>query len=136
MQISGPGHLLLRAAKENWGGPAHSPSGRHIINQANSKGTQKQNQKHTKPNNKTRISQNRTHKNDWHPVHLWIQAGDGSIVSSHPSMAKKQENKQRKRGKQTHTRPYTQLREATQHHAETGDPQPGSPRSHGLSRMA
>ena len=35
---------------------------------------------------------------------------------------KQQENKQRNKRKQTHTRPYTQVREATQHHAETRDP--------------
>ena len=29
MQISVLGHLLMRAAKENWGGPVHSPLGRH-----------------------------------------------------------------------------------------------------------
>ena len=46
-------------------------------------------------------------------------------------MAKhKQETKQRKRGKQTHTRPYTQVREATQHHAETRDPPSQDPRDH------
>ena len=46
-------------------------------------------------------------------------------------MAKhKQETKQRARGKQTHTRPYTQVREATQHHAETRDPPSQDPRDH------
>ena len=63
------------------------------------------------------------HENDWQPVHWWIHAGDGNIVSPHPSVTKqKQTTKQRKGGTKTQTRPYTQVREATQHHAETRDP--------------
>ena len=34
------------------------------------------------------------------------------------------------KGKTTHTRPYTQVREATQHRAETRDPPSQDPRDH------
>ena len=52
-------------------------------------------------------------------------------MSSHSSMAKhEQETKQRKRGKLIHTRSYTQVREARQHHAETRDPPSQDLRDH------
>ena len=50
-------------------------------------------------------------------------------MSSHHSMAINQ-TKNRKGGTQTHTRPYSQVREATQHHAETRDPPSQDPRDH------
>ena len=81
-----------------------------IINQANSKDTQNKTKQHTKPNNKTRTNQNRTHKNE-HPVHY--------VITSEVWPKARKQTKQK--GNQTHTRPYTQVREATQHHAETGD---------------
>ena len=37
-------------------------------------------------------------------------------------MVKHKQEPNKEKGKQTHTRPYTQVREATQHHAETRDP--------------
>ena len=36
----------------------------------------------------------------------------------------------KEKGKQTHTRPYMQVREAIQHHAETRDPPSQDPRGH------
>ena len=50
-------------------------------------------------------------------------------MSSHHSMAINQTNN-RKGGTQTHTRPYSQVREATQRHAETRDPPSQDPRDH------
>ena len=102
-----------------------------IINQANSKDTQNKTKQNTKQTTKPEQDQKRTHENDWQPVHWWIHAGDGNIVSPHPSVAKqKQTTKQRKGGTKTQSRPYTQVREATQHHAETRDPPSQDPRDH------
>ena len=42
----------------------------------------------------------------------------------------KKPNKEQKGGNKTHTRPYTQVREATQLHAETRDPPSQDPRDH------
>ena len=79
-----------------------------IINQANSKDTQNKTKQNTKPNNKNKTSQNPTHKNDWHPVHWWIHAGDGSFVSSHPSMAKTTRKQTKKQAENKHTPGHTQ----------------------------
>ena len=45
-------------------------------------------------------------------------------------MAKHEQETNREKGKQMHTRSYTQVREATQHHAETRDPPSQDPRDH------
>ena len=50
MQISVPGHLLLRAAKENWGGPVHSPLDRHHYKP----GKQQRHTKHNQTTHKTK----------------------------------------------------------------------------------
>ena len=78
------------------------------------------------------------HENDWQPVHWWIHAGDGNIVSPHPSVAKqKQTTKQRKRRNQnTNKAIHAGEGSNTAPCGNQGSPQPGSPRSHGASRMA
>ena len=69
-----------------------------------------------------------THRNDSLPVHWRIHARGDNIVSSHLGMVT---NKTTKKGRTpTHTRPYPQVIEATQHHAEIRDPPSQDPRDH------
>ena len=106
MQISVPGHLLLRPQKRTGEGPVHSPLGRHH----HKPGKQ---QRHTKQNQtiyKTKQQNQNKPKPDTQewlaPSSLVIHAGDGSIVSSHPIMAKKARKQTKQKGNK-HTQGHT-----------------------------
>ena len=132
IQISTRGRLLLRPQKRTGEGPVHSPISRHHQQPKHAKANK---QTKTKTTQKTKQTTNKKQqqRNNWLPVHWRIHAKGDNIVSSHYGMAT---NITKKGRTQTHTRPYTQVRAATQHHAEPGIPQPGSPRSYGTSRKA
>ena len=76
--------------------------------------TQKQNQ------NKTKNGHTRMTGNQFIGGFMQVMATLCHHILVWPNINKKL--KKEKGGKQTHTRPYTQVREATQHHAETRDP--------------
>ena len=79
-----------------------------------------------KTNHQNKTKTNPQKRNDWLPVHWQIHARGDNIVSPHHGMAANI-----KKGRTpTNTRPYPQVREATQHHAETRDPPSQDPRDH------
>ena len=122
MQISVPGHLLLRAAKENWGRTCTiGPLGRHHHKpgkqQRHKTNQNTQNQK-IKPE-QAKIRHTRMTGTQFIGGFMQVMAALCHQILVWP---KKQENKQSKQGKTDTHKPYTQVREATQHHAETRDP--------------
>ena len=86
--------------------------------------------KTTQTKNQTKQTENNNHRNDWLPVHWRISARGDNFVSSHLGMATTRKTPNREKRTPTHTRPYPQVIEATQHHAEIRDPPSQDPRDH------
>ena len=86
--------------------------------------------KQPKQKTKTKQTENNNHRNDWLPVHWRISARGDNFVSSHLGMATTRKTPNREKRTPTHTRPYPQVIEATQHHAEIRDPPSQDPRDH------
>ena len=82
------------------------------------------------PQQKTKQTENNIFRNDWLPIHCWINARGDNFVSSHLGMATTRKTPNRERRTPAHTRSYPQVIEATQHHAETRDPPSQDPRDH------